>query len=426
MPDSVYVPTGIPEIDDNPLVNRLPPLAGIQDIYRSLEQIPLCSPAERSFAPQLRAFLVVARLRKTFIPTGPQAIFAQQLHTLIRAGYDGVSLTDRTYAARLCEQIDQIEVGKRPRDLISSFPSTAYCGQLTGPSGMGKTTIINRTLERLDQVILHGDPVTVQQIVYIRLQCPSNGSPKQLCLAFFQEVDKLLGTDYLKKFGRFELDHLVLRMAVVAQVHRVGLLVVDEIQFLRTAKIDEDLVLNLLTMLVNVINVPVLLVGTMTALPLLTKTFRNARRAEGIASGTFEPMKQGPEWNRFLKILFRLQWTREETQLDDALSEVLWEESQGIVDIVMKLFILAQVQLMRRSETRAAPEIITPSLIRRIAKEELRLVRNMLRTLRTGSKTLERYDDLRPLNQHFADILGSVTGDVELPDVPDGSGDRSG
>jgi hypothetical protein len=416
--DSGYIRTGIPEYDDNPLVNRLPPVPTLPGMYEDLERLPACSPHERSLPPHLRQQLVVLRLKKTFIPTTDQAVFGTQLHVLIRSGYDGVSLGDQSYASRLAELADQAEAGKGLAELMTRFRPTAYSGKLIGPSGMGKTTIINRVLEQLPQVVRHVEPVTVDQIVHLRLECPSTGSPKQLCLSFFAEVDALIGTKYYKKFGGLATEHMVLRMAQVAQLQRLGVLVVDEIQYLRSAKIDEDNVLNLLTTLVNVINVPVLLVGTMAAVPLLTSTFRNARRGEGHASAMFEPMKQGREWERFLGVLFRLQWTSTLTPLSPQLSEALWDESQGIVDIVIKIFMLAQLRLMRRSETRSAAEVITPALVRKIGKEDLRFIRPMLRALANKSKSLAKYDDLRPLEEHFGDLLSALMSSgsgVELP-----------
>ena len=418
MADSGYIRTGIPEYDENPLVNRLPAVPTLRGMYEDLERLPACSPHERSLPPHLRQQLVVLRLKKTFIPTTDQAVFGTQLHVLIRSGYDGVSLGDQSYASRLAELADQAEAGKGLGELMTRFRPTAYSGKLIGPSGMGKTTIINRVLEQLPQVVRHAEPFTVDQIVHLRLECPSTGSPKQLCLSFFAEVDALIGTKYYKKFGGLTTEHMVLRMAQVAQLQRLGVLVVDEIQYLRSAKIEEDNVLNLLTTLVNVINVPVLLVGTMAAVPLLTSTFRNARRGEGHASAMFEPMKQGREWERFLGVLFRLQWTSTLTPLSPQLSEALWDESQGIVDIVIKIFMLAQLRLMRRSETRLAAEIITPALVRKIGKEDLRFIRPMLRALANKSKSLAKYDDLRPLKEHFGDLLSSLMSSgsgVELP-----------
>jgi hypothetical protein len=413
--------TGIAEFDENPLVNRLPPVPSLNDVYGALERVPRCAPHELALKPHLRQALVILRLKKAFVPTAEQTVFASQIHHLIRAGYDGVSLSNTSYAGRLAECADAVEAGTGFSDLGSGFRPTAYSGTLIGPSGMGKTTIVGRTLDQLPQVIRHVDPVTVDQIVHLRLECPSTGSPKQLCLSFFAKVDELVGTEYFAKFGKLTTEHMVLRMAQVAQIHRLGLLVVDEIQFLRSAKIAEDDVLNLLTTLVNVINVPVLLVGTMAAVPLLTSTFRNARRGEGHASSIFEPMKRGPEWERFLKVLFTLQWTSETTELTPELSEALFDESQGIVDIVVKIFTLAQLRLMRRSETRNSAEIIKPSLIRQIGKEDLRLVRPMLRALASRSNSLAKYDDLRPLEQQFEEIVsGFLTGGVEteLPAAP--------
>lgn len=416
MTEPVVALSGIPEYDENPLINRLPPIMGISEIYASLERMPLCQPHERELLPHIRAHLMKLRLDTAFIPTTQQAVMAAQIHQLIRGGYNGVSLADASYAARLRDHADQLEAGRKSSELRTPFRSTAHCGTLIGPSGMGKTTIVGRVLEQVPQVVEHLEPVTVQQVVHVRLECPSSGSPKQLCLSFFKELDDLLGTEYYKKFGGLTTEHMVLRMAQVAQVHRLGLLVVDEIQYLRRTRVCEDEVLNLLTTLVNVINVPVLMVGTMAAVPLVTSTFRNARRVQGHASAVFEPMKQGPEWDRFLAMLFRLQWTSEVTPLTPQLSQVIWEESQGIVDIVMKIFMLAQLRLMRRSETRAASEIIKPSLIRQIMKEDLRLVRPMLRALARGSKGLVKYDDLRPLELHFQDMLSNFLGaGVELP-----------
>jgi hypothetical protein len=416
MPDVAYVPTGIPELDDNPLVRSLPPLVPLRELYRLIERVPSCSQAERNLAPHLRAFLVVTRMKKAFVPTGAQATFAQKVNNLIRSGYDGVSLADTSYAARLAELADQVEAGRPLVELSTQFQPTAYCGTLIGPSGMGKTTTLNRVLEGIPQVIVHHEPVTVKQVVHLKLECPATGSPKQLCLSFFGALDQLVGTEYSKKFGGLATEHLVLRMAQSAQVHRLGLLVVDEIQYLRTAKIQEDDVLNLLTTLVNVINVPVLMVGTMAAVPLMTRTFRSARRAEGVASAIFQPMKKDDEWDWFLQKLFRLQWTAEVTELSAELSGVLWDESQGIVDIAVKLFTLAQLRLIQMAETRTVKEIIKPSLIRKIAKEELRLVRPMLRALARGSATIEKYDDLRPLERHFQDLLGGFSsGIVDLP-----------
>ena len=35
----------------------------------------------------------------------------------------------------------------------------------------------------------------------MKLDCPFDGSLKGLCMSFFSELDRLLGSNYLNKFG---------------------------------------------------------------------------------------------------------------------------------------------------------------------------------------------------------------------------------
>lgn len=400
--------TGIAEYDCNPLISRLPPPLSISETYEALKRFPDCREHERRLAPHLRQQLVVLRLRKLFIPTTTQIVFAQKVGMLVRAGYDGVSMEDPAGVRRLAGFIDQVESGRSIQQVTSAFAPTAYCGSLIGPSGMGKTTVAKAALGMLPQVVDHVEPATFKQLVFLRIECPSSGSPKQLCIAFLEAVDKVLGTDYYRKFSGVAADHLMLRVAHVAQLHRLGLLVVDEIQFLNDAKVGKEDVLNFLTTLVNVINVPVMLVGTTASFSLLTSTFRNARRADGVGSAMFDRMQNNAEWREFVRTLLRFQWTSELTEYSDGLADALWEASQGIVDIVMKIFMIAQVRLMRASEVRKTKEVITPRVIEKVVKEDLRIVRGMLQALRNPkSKSFARLDDLRPLDQAFENILGA-------------------
>ena len=410
--------TGIAEYDTNPLISHLPLPMTMGQMYGALRRYPACTEAERQLPAHLRQHLVVLRLRKLFIPTAPQVGYANQVGMLIRAGYDGLDLRDASHIGRLTDFVDQVEQGAQLDAVVRRFPPTALCGSLVGPAGMGKTTIVNAAVSCLPQVVHHEEPLSFDQLVYMRLECPSSGSPKQLCIAFFEEADRLLGTEYYRRFSGVAADHLMLRVAHVAQLHRLGMLFVDEIQFLNDARVGEREVLNFLTTLVNVINVPVMLVGTTAAIKLLTSDFRNARRSDGAGSCVLDRMRNDAHWRRFLTELFRFQWTKETTELTDDLAKILWEASQGIIDIVVKIFALAQVRLMRVSEVRAQKEIITRSLIAKIMKEDLRIVAPMLLSL--SSKTTrknDRLDDLRPLHEAFANILGAhiIGGDVESP-----------
>ena len=103
---------------------------------------------------------------------------------------------------------------------------------------MDKTTSIEAILSLYPQVILHNryceNDFSFTQIVWLKLDCPFDGSIKGLYLNFFQAVDDLLGTRYYDNYagGRKTVDELLPRMALVASLHSIGVLVIDEIQHL--------------------------------------------------------------------------------------------------------------------------------------------------------------------------------------------------
>jgi hypothetical protein len=68
--------------------------------------------------------------------------------------------------------------------------------------------------------------------------------------------------------------------------------------------------------------------------------------------------------------------------LTQELSDVMYEETQGILDLSLKLFVMTQVRAIVTGK-----EKITAELIRKVAKEQFKLIRPMLDSLRDGRKT---------------------------------------
>src|SRR5690606_12462215 len=98
--------------------------------------------------------------------------------------------------------------------------STASSMTLMGFSGIGKTTAIVRVLSLYPQVILHEHPLNLMQVVWLKLNCPHDGSLKSLCLDFFLKMDSLLGTNYYEKFGnrRNSIISMVTQMRKIARL----------------------------------------------------------------------------------------------------------------------------------------------------------------------------------------------------------------
>ncbi len=229
-----------------------------------------------------------------------------------------------------------------------------------------------------------------------------------MCIDFFIEIDRLLGTNYHAKFGSRQNseDVMLARMAQIASTHCLGVLVIDEIQSLSTAKSGgSEKMLNFFVKLINTMSVPVIRIGTNKAMPILQGDFRQARRGTGEGGVYWERLGRGTErdkeiWRFFVETFFEYQWTRNIVPLDDELEDVLHEESQGIVDIAIKLFMISQWRAIAL-ET----EIITPSLIKQVAADSLHLVRPMLDALKSGDpERIAKYSDIKPLDvQGFYD-----------------------
>jgi hypothetical protein len=250
------------------------------------------------------------------------------------------------------------------------------------------------------------------QIVWLKLECPSQGSTRQLCINFFSTIDRLIGTNYLAQYGKAKngVDVMMAHMAHVANLHAIGVLVIDEIQHLRTSKIGSEGILNFLVTLVNSIGIPVILIGTLSGIPILQTNFRQARRASGLGSLTWDAMPNNKSWGYFINKMWAYQWTRDFTPMTAEIELVLYEESQGIIDIAVKLFMLTQLRIISIREVKEGSEVITPALIHRVAREDLRIVQPMLNALRAGDKkALEKYDDLKPLQDYVDEVFNSAT-----------------
>ena len=93
-----------------------------------------------------------------------------------------------------------------------------------------------------------------------------------------------------------------------------------------------------------------------------------------------------------LKIYGDIQWTKIETPLTPEIKQVLYNESQGIIDIAVKFYQLAQWRVIGEAD-----EKITPGLIRQVAHDSLQLARPILEALKNRDRDkLKEIEDVRP------------------------------
>lgn len=259
-------------------------------------------------------------------------------------------------------------------------------------SGVGKTTGLIRVLNLYPQIIIHSSykrkRLSRTQIVWLLLECPKNGSTKSLCAKFFKTVDYVMdgATKYAGKYGSDarNTNELMESMANVAATHQLGVLVIDEIQYLNVAKSGgADEMLNFFVNLVNIIGLPVVIVGTYDAVPLLTSTFRQARRGSGQGDLIWDRMPLNREWHLYAESLWQYQYTREECPLTEELGRALHDISYGIVDIANRVYLAAQVRAIENGS-----EEMTEGLLRSAYRDDFRLVSHIIETLKSGGPSL--------------------------------------
>ncbi|MDJ0742538.1 MAG: ATP-binding protein [Xenococcaceae cyanobacterium MO_167.B27] len=419
---AIYRDQKLREYNANPMIQALPLIMSDQEFLQSATIMPDFSPEERMFEPHLR-FHCVERLSRYFDPIDKTLELQRIVSVLLRQGYIARNILQPQYARRANQIYEAIKTGSgKTIENYVDVPTSASGFTLIGPSGMGKTTNLKNILSLYPQVIAHPQH-NAYQLVWIKVDCPHAGSLKGLCIDIFKEVDRLLGTNYFKKFGstRNSEDYMLAQVAQLAHTHHLGMLVIDEMQNLVNARRTKDDLLNFLVKMDNIIGVPVIRVGTNEAYPILQGNFRNARRGTGEGGVLWDRMKQEDEdewseWQFFVEGMWKYQWTTEYTVLTDEIYEALYFETQGIIDLVVKLFKMVQW----RAIAQGGDEIVTVELIHEVAKEGLYLVKPMLDAIRSGdTEWMNKYKDIAPLSTvEYQTKYASKLESKDLKEIP--------
>lgn len=420
MTESPKMHVRLPEHAANPFIMALPPPKSLQERYESLVQRPAFSPQERTYAHHLRRYCVL-RLRHYMDPLTRQLDLAERLEMVITAGYEGRNPTTLAYRRGLLASADTVAASQAaniPPRAIQVDQSLSMIGfSVLGCPGMGKTATVERVLASYPPLVEHNLGDSITQIPCLKIECPSLGSRKSFCLAFFKALDDRLGTKYFDRFTQKNnnADTMVLHVQQLSYLYALGVLVVDEVQNLRRSTEGPQAVLNFLVVMSNAIKVPVVLVGTMAALGILQDSLTGARRASGVGNQLWDRLSRGADWEAFIADMWSYQWTNIETPLDAEIIEALYDESQGVIDIVIKLFMFAQLRVITLAELdEAQSETMTVGLIRQVAAEDLQIVKPMIVALRNNDRdAIAQFDDLRPLNMHLEDRVMTINN--ELP-----------
>jgi hypothetical protein len=173
------------------------------------------------------------------------------------------------------------------------------------------------------------------------VQCPYDSSVKGLLLEILRAVDTKLGSDYCAKAlhsRNTTVDTLIGSVSSVC-INHVGLLVIDEIQHIVGQKAGDALA-RCLMQLINSSGISIALVGTPSVIPFLSDgEFQLARRTLGLY---YEPMEYGECFRDLCTTLYRYQYVKHRTELDEPMMHWLYEHSGGNPSVLVSLLHDAQ------------------------------------------------------------------------------------
>ena len=394
--DAIYTDQIIEDYKGNPFLEALPPILSVDEAKIKLRNHPYYCVEERQLPAYLRLHCV-ERISDFVEPLSRAINLEQCISRMIRYGYKSRNPMTINYVKQLnlgSEAIKSKDIAVyKEKDYIRSTASGLI---ILGISGAGKTTDIESVLKLYPQVIVHKNykerKFYLKQLVWIKLDCPHDGSIKGLCINFFIMIDRILGTDYYKKFGRGKTtEQMIPEIGHVATLHGLGALVIDEIQNLDQAKSGgSEKMINFFVELINTIGVPVILIGTLKAQGLFTGVFRDSRRVSGEIDGIWDKYENDNEFKCVVEGLWKYQWTKNIAPLSPEIINSLYEESQGILDIVVKIYKLAQWRAIASKR-----EIVDIPIIKSVAKDSLKLIKPMLDALKSRNKDqIKQYSDL--------------------------------
>jgi len=386
----------IEDYKGNPLIEALPNIISKFDAMDQLAVYPYYDENERNLESHYRCHLI-QRLFQYFQPLGNHLDLYNRISIILRQGYISRNPMDIQYTGIFNNGYEAILKNNIELNNSNAFRSSAAGFTVIGVSGMGKTTTVNRILSTIPQIIVHSKyknkNLSMYQLVWLKLECPFDGSIKALCLDFFGKIDGLLGTNYFKKYctSRLSANAMLPVMAQVARNTSVGVIFLDEIQHLNLAKSGgSEKMLNYFVQLVNIIGLPVVLIGTPKGMGVLQSEFRLSRRNSAQGAMFWDRLENDDNWDLLVEGVWDYQWTKKNITLTKELKDVIYEESQGIIDIAIKLYAMAQIRAISSGK-----EEITVSLIKQVAGENLKLVKPMLDALKSGNiSKISKYEDI--------------------------------
>lgn len=347
--DAIYHKAKSPIDIGNRYIEALPyPLMDIQEIARHYEVgLHTYVSSERKLSRLDRRFLVnQLRMVRVALP------FEQELEMEF---YRTLCESYRLRAPR-----EFYVDGERQYRLQGDVSEAANTGfNMLGFSGCGKSSAIRLLTSRYPQVIRHhiGEEVYTQ-IVYLTVSCQPNSNFSALYSSIGRAIDLALCTDiYQKEIDKIRtLAGKMNKVVTLIETFGIGTIILDEIQLIDFSNTKEAS-FEALMVITNETKMAFCVVGTTEAYVKMFRKQRTARRLGREINASYYCANK--KYFRFiLGKLFEYQWFDKPIVLTDELADTFYEETKGIIDQTVSLYIAVQDEYLKTNQKSITPEFI--------------------------------------------------------------------
>ncbi|CAH0531134.1 hypothetical protein CTH30272_03439 [Allocatenococcus thiocycli] len=430
---AIYQDAILPEHRGNPLIEALPAKKAWESVMEVFSNYPDYSEEIADHPDPLVRDEYLNRIEEIRQPlTDYQACF-RAVERAIKKGYSAknpLSPTTAQYLHYLVDERPDIE----PR--TGFFQPKGDGLTLIGESGVGKTSMVEQVLGYFPNVIEHGSYKGQllefkKQVVWVKVDCPSNSSVRDLCEEILSTLDLTLDRVKTKPAGT--IGALVRQLEQRMKSSFLGMLVIDEMQNLKFKRTGgENNLLKFLHRLMNKLGVPIFFVANPPFDDSLIKELKAARRAESGYHHTMSVLKRDSvSWNAFVEQLWNYQWTSVYTDLTKDLNDKLHSLSVGNIDMASRTYREAQRLVIGSDDERITPATLEAgnALACGLSRqtEEVNVLKSTIISLPRGNqrntrrkekpavKTVDRTGDItKPQHPEFAPQLVELVEAVDL------------
>jgi ABC-type dipeptide/oligopeptide/nickel transport system ATPase component len=354
---AIYQDAILPEHQGNPLIEALPIKQTWENVMEVFSNYPEYSEEIADHPDPLVRDEYLNRIEEIRQPLTDYEACFRAVERAIKKGYSAknpLSPTTAQYLHYLIDERPEIE----PR--TGYFQPKGDGLTLIGESGVGKTSMVEQVLSYFPNVIEHesyrGQELELRkQVVWIKVDCPSNSSVRDLCEEILSTLDLTLDREKTKPAGT--IGALIRQLEQCMKSSFIGMLVIDEMQNLKFQRTGgENNLLRFLHRLMNKLGVPLFFVANPPFDLSLVKELKAARRAESGYHHTMSILERDSvSWNAFIEQLWQYQWTNIYTELTKELNDTLHSLSVGNIDMASRTYREAQRLIIGDYDERITP-----------------------------------------------------------------------